>query len=102
MKDKDRLLLLFNVYIGDINAEDAGGYMREVVRSMGDYFDDSVKCIFAPTRDKERPTIQAITDFPVKGIDLIRKLGEYIEENNDFEIKECAKAICELVKEKDE
>ena len=76
MKDKDKLILLFNIYTGNINREDVADFLGRTIRAFSGYFDDSVKCIFTATEDESKPTVQAVTHFPVEGIELIEKLIE--------------------------
>lgn len=83
MLDKDKLILLFNVYTGDINDDDAYEYVQETAKSFKDYFDDSVKCIFAITKDETKPVVQNITDFPENGISIIEDLIKFKEKGDD-------------------
>ena len=98
MKDKDKLILLFNIYVGRINPEDEYEYLTHSQRALDGFFDDSVKCFFAPTWDESKPLIQAVTDFPVSGSDLILEMEKCLEEENYDELKERAKTLCEFVK----
>ena len=99
MKDKDKLILLFNIYVGRVNPDDEYEYLYKVRNALDGFFDDSVKCFFAPTWDEDKPLIQAVTDFPVNGSDLILEMEKYLEEENYDELKERAKTLCEFVKE---
>jgi len=95
MLDKDKLILLFNVYIGDIDPTDAYEYVQEAAKSLREYFDESVKCIFAVTKDETTPVVQNVTDFPEDGMKLIEELVEFYE-NDD---KDALKLQIEAVKE---
>ena len=82
--DKDKLLLLFNIYIEGRVDEDAYDFVQEISHSFNGFFDDSVKCIFSMTRDASKPSVQNITEFPDDGMDMIRELVR-LYENNDKE-----------------
>ena len=84
MLDKDKLILLFNVYIGDIDPSDSYDFLQETAKGFRDYFDESVKCIFAITKDESKQTVQNVTDFPEDGMTLIKELVE-LYENGDKE-----------------
>lgn len=83
MLDKDKLILLFNVYTGDINDDDVYEYVQETAKGFKNYFDDSIKCIFAITKDETKPAVQNITDFPENGISIIEELIKFKEEGDD-------------------
>lgn len=83
MLDKDKLILLFNININEIAPEDVGEFARETAKQFESYFDESVKCIFAVTRNDRTPTVQAVTDFPVEGISLIENLIELKDIGDD-------------------
>lgn len=85
--DKDKLILLFNVYIGDMDTFEAERCLMEASNGLKGYFDESVKCIFAVTKDQSKQTVQNITDFPEEGIDLIRELVKFYESNDKEALK---------------
>ena len=99
MKDKDKLILLFNLQIGGMGDVDVKNYIDAVAKNFSGFFDDSVKCIFAPTRDEAKPAVQAVTDFPWEGVELVLQMEKYIKENDFKELKSHAQAVCEYVKE---
>ena len=99
MLDKDKLILLFNVYTGDIDDEDAYDYMQETAKGFRDYFDDSVKCIFAVTKDESKQTVQNITDFPEDGMDLIRTLVDLYEKGDKEALDVQIKAVKSFLEE---
>lgn len=98
MKDKDKLILLFNIPVNGIPERDINEYMFKFADNMSSYFDDSVKCLFSAARDDTKPAVQAITDFPLEGIDLVLQMEKYIKEDNTDELKSHAQALCDLVK----
>lgn len=98
MKDKDKLLLLFNIYVGKLHGLDVADYLNTVAKNLSDFFDDSVKCIFAPTWNDNKPFIQAITDFPWTGCEIILQMEELIKDKNYEELSEVAKSLCEFAK----
>lgn len=98
MKDKDKLFLLFNLYVGHIAEKDIDNYAANIANSFTNYFDDSVKCIFRVTKNENLPAVQCITDFPWSGEEIVLQLENAIKKNDDFEIKERAKALCEIAK----
>ena len=91
LMDKDKLLLLFNLYVGDMDREDWYNFTQETANSFRGYFDDSVKCIFAITEDESKPSVQNITEFPTDGMDMIRELVRLYESKDkealDIQIK---------------
>ena len=98
MKDKDKLILLFNLQIGGMSDADIKEYIHAVTENFSNFFDNSVKCIFAPTRDESKPAVQAVTDFPWEGCELILQMKKYLDENNIEEARNCANAICDIAK----
>ena len=98
MLDKDKLILLFNIQIGGISDADISEYINTVSENLSDPFDNSVRCIFAPTRDESKPAVQAVTDFPSNGWEIILQMEKYLKENDVEEIKNCARALCEIAR----
>lgn len=99
MKDKDKLILLFNIYTGNIARENVGDYLGRAIRAFSGYFDDTVKCIFTATEDESKPTVQAVTHFPIEGIELIEKLVEYTESNDEAKLAEQIETVKKFIKE---
>lgn len=87
MKDKDKLILLFNIDVSGINEDEVNDFLFKSVKAFTGYFDDSVKCIFTATKQKDKQTVQAVTDFPIEGVSIIEKLNEYYKngEKEKFE-----------------
>lgn len=98
MKDKDKLILLFNIPVNGIPESVINEYIFKFANDMLRYFDDSVKCLFSAVRDDTKPAVQAITDFPLEGIDLVLQMEKYIKENNLEELKNHAQAVCDYAK----
>lgn len=98
MKDKDKLILLFNIPVNGIPESDINEYTLNFANHMSGYFDDSVKCLFSVVRDDTKPAVQAITDFPLEGTDLVLQMEKYIKENNLEELKNQAQAVCDYAK----
>ena len=87
MLDKDKLILLFNINVNDIDIADVSYFAEETAKQFERYFDDSVKCIFAITRNDDKPAVQAVTDFPTEGIEIIKSLAEALE-SGDEEVRD--------------
>lgn len=98
MLDKDKLILLFNVNIKNINKDDVVEYVEQTAKSFKGWFDESVKCIFAVTENDEKPAVQNITDFTDKGMELIENLVKFYEEKNENAIEQQIKAVKEFLK----
>ena len=98
MKDKDKLLLLFNVDISNVNDEEAYDYVQMVAQSFRGYFDDSVKCIFAVSKNDDKPAVQNITNFPSDGMELIENLVKFHDEKNEPALKIQIEAVKEYLK----
>lgn len=99
MKDKDKLILLFNIDVSSLEPEDVNDYLGRTIKAFYGYFDDSVKCIFTATKDSSKPTVQSVTDFPVEGISLIEKLVEYIENNETNKLAEQKETVKKFIEE---
>lgn len=98
MKDKDKLILLFNVYVGGIARENVFYALESLAKSLEGFFDDSVKTIYIPTTNIDKPAVQAVTDFPWKGTELILQLGEYLKSGDEESLKEQIETLCEFAK----
>lgn len=98
MKDKDKLILLFNVPVNGMADSDIPEYVNKFAGSLTGFFDDSVKCLFSVTRDTEKPAVQAVTDFPSDGINLVLQMEKYIKENNLEELRNHAQGVCDYVR----
>ena len=97
MLDKDKLILLFNVYVGDISPEDTYEFLQETAKNFIGYFDESVKCIFAITKDESKQTVQNITDFPEDGMKLIEELVEFYKNDDKDALKLQIDAVQEFL-----
>ena len=82
MKDKDKLILLFNININDVGVEDIYEYTQQTANAFNGWFDDSVKCVFAITKNDNAPAVQNITNFSDDGMDLIRNIVELYQEGD--------------------
>lgn len=98
MKDKDKLILLFNIPVNRISQNDASTYVASFAKEMSGFFDDSVKTLFSATWDEAKPAVQAVTDFPSSGVELVLQMEKYIKEGNTEELKSHAQALCDIVK----
>ena len=98
MKDKDKLILLFNIPVNRISQDDVSEYVMSFAEHISGFFDDSVKSLFSATWDETKPAVQAVTDFPSSGVELVLQMEKYIKENNTDELRSHAQALCDLVK----
>lgn len=99
MKDKDKLILLFNIDVSNIDDTNVNDFLGRTIRAFSNYFDESVKCVFTATRDSSKPTVQAVTQFPVEGTTLLDDLIKYYENGEEEKLAEQVDAIKALIKE---
>lgn len=93
MSDKDKLILLFNINIKDIDPADVYEFVEETVKSFNGWFDDSVKCIYAVTKNDDKDAVQNITDFPEDGMVLIKNLVKFYDEKDENALEIQIKAV---------
>lgn len=98
MLDKDKLILLFNLDISEYEPEDVYDVTQQTVKQFKGWFDDSVKCIFAVTKNSDKPTVENITDFPSEGLSLIENLIEMKDSGNEEAFNVQLEAVREFIK----
>lgn len=98
MLDKDKLILLFNINVKNMDSANVSEYIEATAEFVKHQFDESVKCIFAATENDNIPTVQNITDFPSDGMELIENLVKFYEEKNENALELQIKAVKEFLK----
>ena len=98
MLDKNKLILLFNIYVGGINTEDIFDYLQETTKGISSYFDDSVKCIFAITKNENKPAVENVTDFPTDGLAIIENLIELKDTGDERAFNIQLEAVRDFIK----
>ena len=99
MQDKDKLFLLFNVYVAGMHEPTITDALTGFGDRVAKMFDDSVKVFIHPTRDENKSPIEVITNMKAEWNDLILEMEKYLKDGNDEELKTQAKLLCDLVKE---
>ena len=99
MKDKDKLILALNLYVGEVASEDIADYIEAYVKAMSGYFDDSVKVLIIPTRERIEPVIYAVTEAPDMIYREIEKIKKNVLDDDFTELKINALRLCELANE---
>ena len=61
MRDCNKLILVVNVGIKDIDNSDACEYMLQIREHMKRTFDDTVKILVFPDRDSKKVVVQQVT-----------------------------------------
>lgn len=96
--DKEKLILLFNINVEGMSEESIDICLKQTIEHFKNFFDDSVKCIFAAVKGEEKPAVQNITDFPTDGMELIKDLVKYYENNDEELLKIQINAVKEYLK----
>ena len=87
MMDKDKLILVLNLYVGDICSEDMTDYITNYSKIMENAFDDSVKVIIVPTMDRINPVIYSVKEMPEIFFEEIDKLAKNVVDGNEIELR---------------
>ena len=99
MKDKDKLILVFNLYVGNIAGEDIAEYIHNYIEFMGGYFDDSIKVIVVPAMERINPVIYSVKELPEMFFEEIEKLGESLTKGDETSLKISAARLSVMMKD---
>ena len=97
MMDKDKLILVLNLYVGDVNGSAMHDYINRYGQMMSNIFDDSVKVIIVPTMERINPVMYSVKEMPEMFFQEIDKLAKNVVEGNEIELRTNALRLHSMV-----